>query len=1201
MAAADYTALVQQIYISYFGRPADLIGLKNVSAQLDALHAPTDLAGLLTASKTNAALATLINSFGTSTESVSLYGTDTLAFVSAVFVNVLNRAADFSGLLFWAGEIDAGRLSKGAAALNIALGAMQNTSAQGLLDAAVLANKTTIATNFTNALDTTDEILAYQGAAAATAARNMLSTVTSTTVPADFQSTVTSTLSSLVSSATTAKATTYTLTKGIDAFTGGSADDIFNGVIDGTTNAVASTFSALDTIKGGLGNDTLNLNVLNGNGGANTAVAALPNVTVDGVEKAVIRAAVGLTADVSGWTGLTNVSVTQGKAVTLVAAGTTDVSVNGADGAISLNGGADQTVSTAGVNTDVTLGYTTVGTGAVSVSHSAQGSGNISIDGGTSVSVTAGEATTGTINIGQGGDATDQPSGAISVTTVGKAYLATDTAVVRGAIQVTGGTSVTINEKATSSDAAAATDISLVGHTVVQSAVTVTAGAATTSVSVTETPEVSAVDAVPATVGVKQVDTVTFVAMAATETMTVGGLTFTAAKALTAAQVAAAFANLSAGAIAGAAPAGNGSYTGVFSGSYSTGAVVTTGTVATVDATATDAATGHTPIAVYDTANAGDVAAVNKTAGLTNVDAKTGVLGVRSGAVTINGAIAGADKLASVTLDGIGAASSITSDALTSLTLAHSNENVTVTNNGATALTMYLNGLGASGHVSSVALGSTYTSLVINATGADSYVDLTAGGLTTVTIGGDHALDLSNSTMGNVQTVNVTGAASVTGDATGAGMTAVNTSATIGTSVVQLDATRTTYTGGVGVDIVTLTTTAPSKAITLGAGDDTLALATGTTTASAVLDGGAGTDTLAMASADAASASTGTAFADKITGFEHLKLGAVANAASDSVNLANLDGMSYVVSAGGVGTGALTLTHMANGGTLELTGAATSTTVTMSDATGTADSFNVITKVTAADTSFGVVAVAGVETVNVSAIDTDVTATGYGVQHAGLILTDAAAKTVHLSGNAGLVLALDPSDVALTLIDGSAMTGSLQTATVAGAAAAAVLKGGAGDDVLGALHAGDTLVGGAGADMLVASASLVTMTGGAGNDLFVIATPPGNVNAYATITDATAGDMIGLAQVGSVTFAQTKLALGATAVFQDYANAAVTGTSQGDTVWFQFGGDTYIVQHAYASTEAAFMNGTDLIVKLTGLVDLSHASLSADHATLLIG
>lgn len=46
--------------------------------------------------------------------------------------------------------------------------------------------------------------------------------------------------------------------------------------------------------------------------------------------------------------------------------------------------------------------------------------------------------------------------------------------------------------------------------------------------------------------------------------------------------------------------------------------------------------------------------------------------------------------------------------------------------------------------------------------------------------------------------------------------------------------------------------------------------------------------------------------------------------------------------------GALTITKMADAGTLELTTAAASTTVTMTDATGAVDSFNIVTKLTTA-------------------------------------------------------------------------------------------------------------------------------------------------------------------------------------------------------------------------------------------------------------
>jgi hypothetical protein len=46
MAAVDYNGVVQQLYVSYFGRPADYFGLQNFTAQLNAIGAPTTFAAL---------------------------------------------------------------------------------------------------------------------------------------------------------------------------------------------------------------------------------------------------------------------------------------------------------------------------------------------------------------------------------------------------------------------------------------------------------------------------------------------------------------------------------------------------------------------------------------------------------------------------------------------------------------------------------------------------------------------------------------------------------------------------------------------------------------------------------------------------------------------------------------------------------------------------------------------------------------------------------------------------------------------------------------------------------------------------------------------------------------------------------------------------------------------------------------------------
>jgi S-layer protein len=186
------------------------------------------------------------------------------------------------------------------------------------------------------------------------------------------------------------------------------------------------------------------------------------------------------------------------------------------------------------------------------------------------------------------------------------------------------------------------------------------------------------------------------------------------------------------------------------------------------------------------------------------------------------------------------------------------------------------------------------------------------------------------------------------------------------------------------------------------------------------------------------------------------------------------------------------------------------------------------------------------------------------------------------------------------LIDASSMTGGLTAST--NGTVAEVIKGGASANTLtaGVGSTADTLIGGVGSDTLTANAGLDILTGGAGRDTFVIATPSANLNGYSTITDASTGDSVKFGLVGVAVFAPTKLVLGDTAVFQDYANLAAQGNGVVDGIlrWFQFAGNTYIVEDV--STETSFLNGTDIVVKLNGLVDLSTSSLNTDGPTLLI-
>jgi S-layer protein len=705
--------------------------------------------------------------------------------------------------------------------------------------------------------------------------------------------------------------------------------------------------------------------------------------------------------------------------------------------------------------------------------------------------------------------------------------------------------------------------------------VTVNGGDKTTTVTIKQDAAVTAANAVVAVAGVKQVDTVTFADAAAGAVIAVGGLTFTTAKALTAAEVAAAFANLSAGAVHGSASTSKGIYSGTF-GAYSTGAVTTTGSVITVEATAKAATTGSTAIA------ATLATAANKTAGVTAVDAVAGKMGVVGGAVVVDGA-----EITTVSLDGYGAASTVTSDKLASLSLANSAADLEVVNTKATTLALAVSNLGAA---STLDLGVTYTTLNITADGKDSALELTAAGVKAVTLAGTKAVDFKASVLDVVETLTVTGAAGATFDATGSTtLKSVDTTGTTGAVTATIDASKATYTGGAGVDTVTLTASSVTKAVSTGAGNDSVQLAAGTTALTAAVSGGDGTDELVIDAADAAAASAATTFEAKIDGFEILALNSVTTAAT-VVNLDNLDDINHVITQGG--NKDLTLDKMLNSATVELLGANTDAlglTVKLKDATGTSDVVNLVADAAeAANVNIGLVTVAGVETINLSAMSAKFVDT--------VALKAAAATTVNVTGKGNVNLDLTGS-TKVTLVDGSAATGKLVVATVG--TAATTVKGGSGDDTLTAMGNNDTLLGGVGADTLIVKGSLVTLTGGAGADTFDVSNVTANVNSYATITDLSAGDLIKFSGTAAK-FMASKVELASTAVFQDYANAAINLTDKGDVSWFQFGGNTYVLEHVSLNTASSFNNAEDIIVKITGAVDLSTAAFSSSADTLLI-
>jgi S-layer protein len=326
--------------------------------------------------------------------------------------------------------------------------------------------------------------------------------------------------------------------------------------------------------------------------------------------------------------------------------------------------------------------------------------------------------------------------------------------------------------------------------------------------------------------------------------------------------------------------------------------------------------------------------------------------------------------------------------------------------------------------------------------------------------------------------------------------------------------------------------------------------------------------------------------------------------------------------------GQLDLTNMANDGTLELTGAADTIIVTMEDATGAADSFNIITKVSTGNLDFGTVDVQDVETVTITATDTSTKAS---IELATLELVGDA-KTVVVSGNADLTLI--SAITALKTVDASGLTGNL---TFSSSVASATITGGDGDDTINGTGNSQHLTGGDGDDFIAASGDGQTisgddgddefnatgdnqtisggdgddgiysygdsgiLTGGAGDDLFDIDSSS-TLNHYATITDLQVGDQVGFD--AATIFNADAIEMASTASFTDYANEAIRTSSDGEVSWFQYDGDTYAVENiaigGAQSPEVTFTNGSDVIVKITGLVDLSDSSFSSAQSSLMV-
>lgn len=454
-----------------------------------------------------------------------------------------------------------------------------------------------------------------------------------------------------------------------------------------------------------------------------------------------------------------------------------------------------------------------------------------------------------------------------------------------------------------------------------------------------------------------------------------------------------------------------------------------------------------------------------------------------------------------------------------------------------------------------------YKALTINATGENVVSFNHTDTVETLTINGAGSVAIDFSDFSDFSSVKTVAAGASTGDITG----------------LSVDDTATSVTLGAGSDELEVTGTVATGTISLGAGDDVVEF-TSAPTAGVTVDAGAGTDTIALSLADYGAVSAFTsANLGRVTGFEVLS---ITDALTDksSVDVSKISGVTSFVTDG-----------VATGGTATVTGVTSGSSVTLTDDIATNDGTLVVevSKATTAGTADVLTlningdeganatvttTIAGVETLNVNASGQDLTATTTFT----LALTDTALTTLNITGDDILSFASGAAQTKLTTIDASGNTAGVVLDLDAAVAAAPVINvtATAEDDVL-------TL----GND--------VAVRGNGGDDTFII-TAPTTGQTYSTVLDGTKGDMLDFGGAGTYTKAGIQLA--ATAVFQDFLDAATQGGATDNVSWFQFNGSTYVVQDSSAAT--TYQNGVDSIVQVAGLVDLSTATFSSGVLTL---
>jgi S-layer protein len=945
--------------------------------------------------------------------------------------------------------------------------------------------------------------------------------------------------------------TTYTLTTSADTASASS----FFGVVNGVT-ATPTTFTVGDTLTGTGNNATLTL----ADGGAGNYTLAMPSVaTLSNITNLVLAGsgADTITADTSaaGFTAIKNATYTGGSVITATAAAGQNVTAT-STGQYTTVGGFFVPTSVA------TSGYVSVAK-ANNVVVNAQDSVNVSTATG-SVTINITKAAPGSSDTG--------------ASVIGAAR-----GVPVPGVVVTGGTTVSVTEAAATISGTTATSLTNATEIKIGVAPTTFANATTGKETITNLTSIATgnVTTKVATTytdanGLSDVVFGTGSVTAFTNGATTVSLTGAGASTVTDIQT-----TLLVPARGQTAVAGTSTLTTVSLAGFSGGATITSDAIAN--------------LSITDSAAAGTIVLAGSSATKSN----TGTLNVSIGN---SGATVSAANITNVAVTGVnsayqaiaGTAVSATSASTLALTAAKA---TTVSFAGTSAITLGASTLTA------------LTAITSSAAGAVSLGDVSTYALLT-SINASTATGALKATIGNSANVGL----AITG---GAGNDVVTLKAgTYGPTFNTAGAAvNTTINLGTGNDAVYATVGA---AITINAGT-TIAAGTGTDTVSArlVTAGTAGlftgfeildtTGSANLSIVDAALLGAGSVTGISYHGADSTSIAATTDTATiQNLALASTVGITGYTNQAALATGYLqniTQTHIAGAASSAITFAAAPAAA---PGAGTGNYSVIGTFTSTGDTTIAINSNGGtyqtgngINTLTVTGNTlTSITIAGTKAFTLGAVTTDTLGTEVVATASA------------LTLIDGSTATGALTISagtTNTNAAASNItytgltIKGGLGNDTI-TINAKNGIVnGGAGTDTLTIGSDVsATLNGGAGSDLFNVAAAVSTGNAaantvMATIGDAAIGDTIQLLNLTTDSFTQAAInvsSAGSLSAAIALASANNSAANVSNVTWFQFAGNTYVVDTVGTAAAATNIAAGDIVVQLTGAVDLSTSTLS---------